>query len=62
MSGLPHNFIDTQLEKLKQVTADQVREVAIRYLRDDNLTVATLDPQPLDGKKPAQEMPTHLLH
>ena len=44
------------LERLKAVTAEQVRDVARKYLQDDGLTVATLDPQPLDGKRPAQSI------
>lgn len=40
------------LEKLKQVTVDQVKQVAQRYLQDDQLTVAVLDPQPLETAKP----------
>jgi zinc protease len=52
--GLPHQSLDLQLEKLKAVTAAQVQEVAKKYFTDDTLTVAVLDPQPLDGgKRPA---------
>ncbi len=46
-------MLDKRIEKLKQVTPRQVREVARKYLVDDRLSVATLDPQPLDGKQPA---------
>lgn len=48
--GLSYRDIPVQLEKLRAVTAEQVQEVAREFLRDDNLTVAVLDPQPLDGK------------
>jgi zinc protease len=44
------------LDKLRSVTADEVRAVAKKYFGDDGLTVATLDPQPLDkaiARKPA---------
>jgi len=51
--GLSHRVNDVMLEKLREVTADQVREVARRYLIDDALTVAYLDPQPLSGQRPA---------
>ncbi|HEY0268246.1 MAG TPA: pitrilysin family protein, partial [Methyloradius sp.] len=34
--------------KLAAVTPDQVQQVAKKYLVKDNLTVATLDPQPID--------------
>jgi zinc protease len=40
--------LDARVKKLQAVSADQVREVARKYLVDDQLTVATLDPQPLD--------------
>ena len=59
-TGLSYQALDTVLEKLKAVTAPQVREVARKYLVDDHLTVATLDPQPLDKVKPA--MPPKGLH
>jgi len=51
-AGLSFRAIDKRIEKLKAVTVEQVRDVAKKYLIDDTLTVATLDPQPLDGKKP----------
>lgn len=43
--GLPYDSADLQERKLREVTADQVREVARKYFVDDNLTVAVLDPQ-----------------
>lgn len=55
--GLPFDSSDRQVTKLQEVTADQVREVARRYLIDDNLTVAVLDPQPLPGGKRPQPNP-----
>ena len=48
--GLGHRAIPVMLEKLNAVTAEQVRQVAEEIFRDDNLTVAMLDPQPLSGK------------
>lgn len=53
-SGLSWRDEKTLLDKLNAVSAEQVREVARKYLRDDALTVATLDPQPLDSKQTAQ--------
>jgi zinc protease len=50
--GFSYDLLDKRIEKLKQVTPQQVQEVARKYLVDDRLTVATLDPQPLDAKKP----------
>jgi zinc protease len=57
MADLPPNATDLFVEKLKEVTADQVREVARKYLVDERLTVAYLDPQPLDSKKPSAPPP-----
>ena len=51
--GFSHKVIDVMTEKFKAVTAEQVREVAKKYLIDDALTVAYLDPQPVGDKKPA---------
>jgi zinc protease len=52
-AGLSHRAIDLMLEKLKQVTAEQVQQVARIIFLDDRLTVAVLDPQPLSEKKTA---------
>lgn len=51
MSGLKYADIDRIIEKLKAVTPQQVQAVAQKYFGDDALTVATLAPQPLSGKK-----------
>jgi len=53
IAGYPHKNMDLMIQKLQQVTAAQVLEVAKKYLIDDSLTVAVLDPQPLAGRKPA---------
>lgn len=45
--GLAHQSVSLQLRKLQEVTGAQVREVARKYLVDDNLTVGVLNPQPL---------------
>jgi len=50
------------LKKLQAVTPEQVREVAKKYLKDDTLTVAVLDPQPLDQKAPFAAPPGGLRH
>lgn len=56
--GLGYRAVPLMLEKLQAVTADQVRQVAEEFLRDDSLTVAVLDPQPLSDKpkRPPQGM------
>jgi zinc protease len=52
ISGIPHDSLDLQIRKLREVTSDQVREVARKYFRDDALTIIELDPQPLQGRLP----------
>jgi len=42
---------DEYLKNIQQVTAEQVRAVAKKYLQDDSLTVAVLDPQSTDTNK-----------
>lgn len=50
--------LDAIPRRLQAVTAEQVQAVARKYLVDDHLTVAVLDPQPIDESKPKhQEMP-----
>jgi zinc protease len=53
IAGISHKTIDLQLQKLREVTPEQVREVARKYYVEDALTIAHLDPQPLEGKRPA---------
>ena len=50
-ADISYRTLDLQLSKLREVTPEQVREVARKYYRDDAITVATLDPQPLAGVK-----------
>ncbi len=50
--GLSYRDLPVMLERLQAVTAEQVQAVARDILRDDQLTVAVLDPQPLAADKP----------
>lgn len=53
--GLGWQKADEYVQKVNQVTAAQVREVARKYLIEDALTVAYLDPQPItEAPKPAK--------
>jgi zinc protease len=45
------------LERVRAVTAEQVRAAAKQYFIDDKLTVVVLDPQPLDQAKPRPAPP-----
>ena len=60
-AGIGQKNLDRIIERLKAVTPEQVQAVAQKYFKDDNLTVATLVPLPLDGKKPAPP-PAGMLH
>ena len=53
ITGYSHQAIDLMIRKLQEVTAAQVQQVARKYLVDDSLTIAVLDPQPLPGKPDA---------
>jgi zinc protease len=47
-TGLGWRAWEEYVSRVKAVTAEQVRDVARRYLHDDRLTVATLVPLPLE--------------
>ncbi len=49
--GLGWQKKNQYLQKIQQVTAEQVQQVAKKYLKDDGLTVAILDPQEIDPSK-----------
>ena len=46
--GLGWQKKDEYLDNIQKVTAAQVQAVAKKYLTDDVLTVAVLEPQPID--------------
>ena len=47
--GLPWQLKDQYVEKILAVTAQQVQQVANKYLTDDRLTVAVLEPLPIEN-------------
>ena len=53
-AGLPWRLKDEFVERINAVTAEQVQAVAKKYLVESGLTVAELDPLPMDGDKTAQ--------
>lgn len=55
--GFPWKVVQDYPAKLRAVTAEQVQAVAKKYLLKDNLTVATLDPQPMDPNAKPQGKP-----
>ena len=55
--GFSWRILDEYPNKLRAVTPEQVQAVAKKYLIQDNLTIATLDPQPLDPNAKPQGKP-----
>jgi zinc protease len=49
--GLDWRVADEYVDRIKAVNAEQVQAVAKKYLISDRLTVATLDPQPINGEQ-----------
>jgi zinc protease len=49
-TGLPPEALARRVDKLRAVTAREVQAVARKWLQDDQLSVAELDPQPLSTK------------
>ncbi len=49
--GLDWRLADDYVEKLKQVTPEQIRRVANKYLTERSLNVAVLEPLPMDQKQ-----------
>lgn len=51
--GMPLDAPDRLMQRLRGITAEQVKSVAAKYFGDDQLTVGILRPQPLDpNRKP----------
>ena len=58
VEGLPLDSSERLIQRLRAVTADQVKSVAARYFGDDQLTVGILRPQPVDpNRKPRTPPP-----
>ena len=60
--GLPLDGPERLIARLRQVTARQVQDVAARYFGDDQLTVATLLPQPIDRNRKPRAPPPGARH
>jgi zinc protease len=58
--GLEWQEADRYVERINAITAEQVMAVAREYLTEENLTVAILDPLPLNGKQ--QKGAGHVAH
>ena len=55
--GFTWKLLEDYPNKLRAVTPEQVQAVAKKYLLKDNLTIATLDPQPVDPNAKPQGKP-----
>ncbi|MDO8932887.1 MAG: pitrilysin family protein [Rhodocyclaceae bacterium] len=51
-SGFHWRDVDKVVDKLRTVTAEEVLAVSKKYFKDDTLSVAVLDPQPMDKAQP----------
>jgi len=49
-AGLPPEALTGRVDKLRAVTAAEVQAAAQQWLQDDRLSVAELDPQPLNAQ------------
>lgn len=56
--GLDWRLLDSYLDNIAKVTPAQVQAVAQKYLIDDHLTIAVLEPQPLTDNTPVTTQPT----
>jgi len=54
--GLDWRLGDEYVDRLKAVTAEQVQAVAKKYLVEDHLTVAVLEPLPMEMKQPMSQV------
>jgi zinc protease len=60
--GLPPDAGERLIERLRGVTAEQVKAVAAKYFGDDQLTVGVLRPQPVDPNRKPRTQPPGLRH
>jgi zinc protease len=62
VQGQPLDASEKLIERLRAVTAEQVQAVAGKYFADDQLTVAVLQPQPLDKSRKPRTPPKGTRH
>ena len=56
-AGLPPEALERRVDRLRAVTAAEVKAAAQQWLQNDRLSVAELDPQPLQAKPRAAAVP-----
>ena len=57
-----YKYLDTYLDKVRSVTREQIREVAQKYLTEDNRTVGYFQPVTPGGSGTASEGAAPALH
>ncbi|WP_232834444.1 M16 family metallopeptidase [Rhodoferax ferrireducens] len=62
VQGLPLDAEERLIARLRAVSAEQVKAVAAKYFGDDQLTVAVLQPQPLDKTRKPRTPPPGARH
>jgi zinc protease len=62
VQGLPPDAGERLIQRLRGVTAEQVKAVAARYFGDDQLTVGVLRPQPVDPNRKPRTPPPGARH
>jgi zinc protease len=62
IEGLPLDAGERLIQRLRGVTAEQVKAVAAKYFGDDQLTVGVLRPQPLDPNRKPRKPPAGARH
>ena len=58
VNGLPLDADTKLIAKLRSITSAEVQAVAAKYFGDDQMTVATLIPQPIDPNRKPRVLPT----
>jgi zinc protease len=62
VQGLPLDASERLIQRLRAVTAEQVKSVAARYFGDDQLTVGILRPLPVDPNRKPRTPPPGVRH
>jgi len=60
--GQNWRLLDEYVDKIAAITPEQVQAVAKKYLQPDRLTIADLDPQPIDAATAMRQMQRGNLH
>jgi zinc protease len=62
MEGISWRHLDKVIENIQKVQSKDIQAVIEKYLVDDQLTIAVLDPQPLSNQKKSQATVSGMRH